>query len=69
MGKLDVLSRRADHGNRCQDNDNMTLLDPSLFQIHALSGINIIGGEQAILRNICHSLSDNELEEYIAKTA
>jgi hypothetical protein len=69
MGKPDALSRRADHGTGRQDNDNMTLLDPSLFRIHALSGVNIVGGERAVLRDIRHSLADNELEESVAKAA
>jgi hypothetical protein len=36
MGKPDALSRRADHESRQGDNDNLTLLAPELFRIHAL---------------------------------
>jgi hypothetical protein len=38
MGKPDALSRRADHGSCQGDNDNLTLLAPELFRIHALAG-------------------------------
>jgi hypothetical protein len=39
MGKLDTLSRRADHGLGQGDNDNLTLLALELFCIHALAGV------------------------------
>jgi RNase H-like domain found in reverse transcriptase/Reverse transcriptase (RNA-dependent DNA polymerase)/Integrase zinc binding domain/Chromo (CHRromatin Organisation MOdifier) domain len=69
MGKPDALSRRADHGSGRGDNDNMTLLDPALFRICALSGLDIVGGEREILREIRRSLRDNDLEESVAKAA
>ena len=69
MGKPDALSRRADHGSRQGDNDNMTLLDPALFRICALSRLDIIGEERGILREIHRSLRENDLEESIAKAA
>ena len=69
MGKPDALSRRADHGSGRQDNDNMTLLDQSLFRIHALSGVNVIGGEKTIVRDIRQSLTNANLEESVAKAA
>jgi hypothetical protein len=37
MGKLDALSRRANHGSGQGDNNNLTLLAPELFCIHALA--------------------------------
>jgi hypothetical protein len=43
MGKPDALSRRADHGSRQGDNDNLTLLAPELFRIHALAGVRLKG--------------------------
>jgi hypothetical protein len=52
MGKPDALSRRADHGSGQNDNDNMTLLSPELFRIHALSAIALVGPERNILRDI-----------------
>jgi hypothetical protein len=45
MGKLDALSRRADHSSGQSNNDNLTLLSPELFRIHALSGARLEGDE------------------------
>jgi hypothetical protein len=56
MGKPDALSRQADHNSGQNDNDNMTLLSPELFRIHALSAIALVGPERDILRDIQHSL-------------
>jgi hypothetical protein len=52
MGKPDALSRRADHGSGQEDNNNVTLLTPKLFQICALAGIDSSGEEHSILRDI-----------------
>jgi hypothetical protein len=52
MGKPDALLRRANHGSRQNDNDNMTLLLPELFRVHALSAIALVGPERDILRDI-----------------
>jgi hypothetical protein len=41
MGKLDTLSRRADHRSGQEDNNNLTLLAPELFRIHALAGARL----------------------------
>jgi hypothetical protein len=49
MGKPDTLSRRADHGSRQGDNDNLMLLSPELFWIHALAGVRLEGDERNIL--------------------
>jgi hypothetical protein len=49
MGKPDALSRRADHRSGQGDNDNLTLLAPELFQIHALAGMRLKGEERNIL--------------------
>jgi hypothetical protein len=45
MGKPDTLSRRANHGSGQGDNDNLTLLAPKLFRIHALAGARFQGNE------------------------
>jgi hypothetical protein len=45
MGKPDALPRWADHGSRKGDNDNLTLLAPELFWIHALAGARLQGKE------------------------
>jgi len=36
MGKPDVLSRRADHGNGASDNENIVLLRPEFLAVRAL---------------------------------
>jgi transposase InsO family protein len=69
MGKPDALSRRSDHGSGSNDNSNMTLLGPELFRIHALAGVNAIGEEKDILRDIRTSLRRTDLEESVAKAA
>jgi hypothetical protein len=67
MGKPDALSRRADHGAGQGDNNNLTLLSPELFCIHALSGARLDGDEQNILRDVRCSLCDDTQEESVAK--
>jgi hypothetical protein len=69
MGKPDALSRWADHGSGQGDNDNLTLLAPELFRIHALAGIRLGGDERNILREVWRSLKDNAQEESVAKAA
>jgi hypothetical protein len=49
MGKPDELSRQADHRSRQGDNNNLMLLAPELFQIHALAGARLEGDERNIL--------------------
>jgi hypothetical protein len=69
MGKPDTLSRRANHGSRQGDNDNLTLLASKLFRIHALAGVRLEGAECNILREVRRSLKDNVQEESVAKAA
>jgi hypothetical protein len=69
MGKPDALSRRADHGSGQGDNNNLTLLTPELFRIHALAGISLEGNERNILREVRRSLKDNMQEELVVKAA
>jgi hypothetical protein len=69
MGTTDALSRRANHGSGQNDNDNMTLLSPELFRVHALSTIALVGPERDILRDIRRSLRDDKQEELVAKAA
>jgi len=52
MGKLDTLSRRANHGNGALDNENIVLLQPELLAVHALEGVELTGVEQKILSDI-----------------
>jgi hypothetical protein len=49
MGKPDALSRQSDHGSGQGDNNNLTLLTPELFRIHALAGARLEGDERNIL--------------------
>jgi len=45
MGKPDVLSRRANHGNRTLDNENIVLLRLEFLAVHALEGVELAGIE------------------------
>jgi hypothetical protein len=69
MGKPDALSRWADHRSGQGDNDNLTLLAPELFWIHALAGVRLEGDERNILREVRWSLRDDVQEESVAKAA
>jgi hypothetical protein len=59
MGKPDALSIQASHGSRQGDNDNLTVLAPELFWIHALAGARLEGREHNILREVQHSLRED----------
>ncbi len=52
MGKPDALSCRSDHGTSTNNNSNIVLLTPKLFEVHALEGLQFTGLEQDILRDI-----------------
>jgi hypothetical protein len=67
MGNPDALSRQADHRSGQGDNDNLMLLAPELFRIHALVGVRLEGDERNILREVWHSLKDDVQEESVAK--
>jgi hypothetical protein len=69
MGKPDALSRCVDHRSGWDNNSNMTMLSPKLFQIHALLGLDIVGEERDTLRDVRCSLHDDNLEESVAKAA
>jgi hypothetical protein len=69
MGKPDTHSRQADHGSGQGDNNNLTLLAPELFRIHALAGARLEGDECNILRDVRRSLRDDVQEELVAKAA
>jgi len=45
MGKLDALSRRADHGNGALDNENIVLLQLEFLAVRALEGVELTGVE------------------------
>jgi transposase InsO family protein len=69
MGKSDALSRRADHGTGSDDNSNMVLLTPDLFAVRALEGLEVVGEERNIMRDIRRGVRDGEKEEGVAKVA
>jgi len=67
IGKLDALSRRADHRNGALDNKNIVLLRPEFLVMHALEGMELTGIEQKILSNIHKGNRNGDQEEPIAK--
>jgi len=69
MGKLDTLSRRADHGNGASNNENVVLLRPEFLAVHALEGVELTGVEQKILSDIRKRNRNRDQEEPITKAA
>ena len=70
MGKPDTLWRRVDHGKGLSsDNEDITLLPPNVFHIHALTGLTISGKEVSILHDIWCSTREVNLEEPVAIVA
>ena len=67
MGKSDALSIRADHGFGTGDNSYITLLTPWFFAVRALEGLETLGEEQDILKDIRKGTRDGEPEEAVAK--
>jgi len=69
MGKLDTLSRRADHGNGASNNENVVLLRPEFLAVRALEGVELTGVEQKILSDIRKRNRNRDQEEPITKAA
>ena len=67
MGKSDALSRRSDHRSGTDDNRDLTLLIPSLFAIRALEGLQLVGEEKDILKEIRHGMEREDQEEVVVK--
>ena len=67
MGKSDALSQRSDHGLGAEDNQNLTLLTPGLFSIRALEGLQVMGEENDILKEIRKGMEDKDQEEVVVK--
>jgi hypothetical protein len=67
MGKSDALSHQADHGSSANDNEDIVLLTPDLFAIRALGGLELIGEEKEILREIRRETESRGKEEVVAK--
>jgi len=69
MGKLDALSRRADHGNGASNNENVVLLRPEFLAVCALEGVELTGVEQKILSDIRRGNRNGDQEKPIARAA
>ena len=69
MGKPDVLSQRPDHSKGASDNKDVVLLQPELFAIWALKGVQLEGPERDILREIRQGNQKGNQEEPVAKAA
>jgi len=69
IGKPDALSRRADHGNRASNNEDVVLLRPEFLAVRALEGVELTGVEQKILSDIRKGNQNGDQEEPIAKAA
>src|SRR5271154_4091587 len=67
MGKLDALSRRADHGSGTKDNENIVLLTPDFFAVRALEGMELMGEERDVLKEIRREVEKGETEEVVAR--
>src|SRR5277367_19386 len=67
MGKPDALSRRPDHGSGSKDNEDVVLLTPDLFAVRALEGVELVGEEGDILKDIRREAEDGEKEGAVAK--
>ena len=52
MGKPDALFQRADHGTGSNNNSNVVLLPSKLFAIRAVEGLEFVGPERDVLRDI-----------------
>jgi len=65
MGKLDTLSRRADHGNGAEDNRDITLLTPNFFVVRAVEGVELVGQDQELLRLIRRESKGEDLEDAV----
>jgi len=69
IGKPDILSRRADHGNGASDNENVVLLRLEFLAVCVLEGVELTGVEQKILSDIRKGNQNRDQEEPIAKAA
>src|SRR5271155_6135603 len=67
MGKPNALSRRVDHGSVTKDNENIVLLTPDFFAVHALEGMELVGEERDVLKEIRREVDKGETEEVVAK--
>ena len=66
MGKSDALSHCLDHGSGPEDNNNVTLLHPELFIVHALEGLTLAGKECGIIQDVKKAFREGLLEDEVA---
>jgi hypothetical protein len=64
MGKPDALSRCADHLKGKDDNEGLTLLQPTWFKAHAMEVVSVEGEEATILERICRA---KDLDKKVVK--
>jgi hypothetical protein len=69
MSKPNMLSHRADHRSRQGNNNNFTLLSPTLFHIHVLSSVHLEGDKHNILKEVRQSLWQDAQEEPVERAA
>ena len=67
MGKSNALSWRSDHGSGAEDNQNLTLITLGLFSVRALEGLQMMGEERNIVREIRRVMEDQDQEEVVVK--
>ena len=67
MGKSDALSRRSDHSSRAEDNQNLILLTLGVFAARALEGLQVVGEEKDILKEIRRGMETEDQEEVVVK--
>ena len=67
MGKSDALSQRSDHGSSAEDNQNLILLTPGVFATRALEGLQVVGEERDILKEIRCRMEMEYQEEVVVK--
>lgn len=67
MGKSDALLRCANHRDGAQDNQDIVLLPPKLFAVHAMEVVEFTGEEHEILREIWKWVQEGWIEDDVAK--
>ena len=67
MGKPDGLSRRADHSDGKDDNQDIVLLKPERFAIRALEGVEVEGPEKKMLEEVKDGNREGLMEDTVAK--
>ena len=67
MGKSDTLGWRSDHSSGAKDNDNIILLTLDFFAIQALEGLEMLGEEKDILKEIRHQTNSRSKKEVVVK--